>query len=90
MGVRVSNVVERELKTLEEAVNLIDEWISAYRELEGDLARLDHAWWVKYRDLERQFHATSAELFDLIFEEATARLANAESLPADQETGVPF
>lgn len=34
--------VERELRTLEDACRLIDEWEAAYRELEREFRRLEH------------------------------------------------
>ena len=56
----------RTITTIEEALALIDEWTAYARELEGQLARLDHAWRLKHRAAEMEMHGVMAELCDLI------------------------
>lgn len=57
---------DRQITTIEEAVALLDEWIAYARSLEGQLARLDHAWRLEHRKAEMEMHRTFAELCDII------------------------
>ena len=70
---------DRELRTLDDAVSLLDEWQSAYRELEGQAIRLDHAWAEKYRELEYEMHRLQALEYNQFAERAAERLASLES-----------
>lgn len=74
----MSVATEREVKSLDQAMALLDEWIAAYRELEGQVARLDYAWAVRYRELEYEHHRLQALEYDLVAETAAARIANSE------------
>ena len=67
----------RELRTLEEAVSLLDEWVSAYDELEREAMRLDRAWALKYRELEYEMHRLQGLEYDLIYQRALEDRANA-------------
>ena len=67
----------RELRTLEEAVSLLDEWVSAYDELERQAMRLDRAWALKYRALEYEMHRLQALEYDAAYERAIEDRANA-------------
>jgi hypothetical protein len=62
----------RELRTLEDAVALLDEWLEAYRELERQHVRLDHAWRKMCHERDMDNHALYAQLCDRWLAEAEA------------------
>ena len=80
-------VETRELRTLEEAVSLLDEWLAAYAELEGQAIRLDRAWSLRYRSLESELHRLQGLDNERFAEEAAERLA---ALEAPEQTECPF
>ena len=67
----------RELKTLEEAVAMIDEWQDAYAKLECEVIRLDRAWALKYRALESEMHRLQGLENDIAYQSALERRVNA-------------
>ena len=69
----------RPVRTLEEALALLDEWMAAYLDLEGQCMRLDHAWRKQYDELDLERHRLQAIEYDLVLADATERLANAEA-----------
>jgi hypothetical protein len=71
-------VETRELRTLEDAVALLDEWQAAYRELERHCVLLDHAWRIKHRAAEFDAYELHLQLCHYWLAEATVRIANTE------------
>ena len=67
----------RELRTLDEAVSLIEEWEVAYQALESQCIRLDRAWVLKYRELETDYHRLQALEYDTAYQRAVEDRANA-------------
>ena len=68
----------RELRSIEDAIALIDEWRVAFHELERHCSQLDNAWWKKYYALDLERHRLQAEIYDQVLAEATVRIANEE------------
>jgi hypothetical protein len=71
--------VEREIRTLEEALSLLDEWTGAYRELERHYILLDRAWTLKHDEVQMEMFRLHGQLCDYWLAEATERAANQEA-----------
>ncbi len=79
-------MAERELKSLTDAVLLLDEWRVAYQALEAQCSREHHALVKKLGAVELENHRLFAEVCDYRLAEATVAAANAE----DEPEGCPF
>ena len=79
-------MAERELKTLTDAVLLLDEWRIAHYALGATHIREHHALCKKLDAAELENHRLYAQLCDYWLLEATAAAANAE----DEPEGCPF
>ena len=79
-------MVERELRSITDAVLLLDEWRVAHHALESHWIRAHHALVKKLGAVERENHRLFAELCEYRLAEATVAAAN----EADEPEGCPF
>ena len=66
----------REITDLKQALTLLDEWISAYHELERSHNLLNAEWVKRYAELEREVWRLAGVEYDLAAQQAAERLAN--------------